>query len=117
FQARALSANCRTTSVPEGRLKVAQHFSAGKAYEQASSPVGTADHRAGQDRKVSAIPTGLDFRLLAYPALKCWATFGRPSGTEAVMYLPDNPLGRFYDPPRALSWSSAANSPSSSPGS
>src|ERR1051325_3175714 len=66
--------------VPEGRLRVAQHFSAGFADLDAvpESRQGRLNQRF---RRVQSSLTGLRTWFNAdLPALKCWATLSRPYG-------------------------------------
>ena len=64
-------------AVPEGHLKLAQHFSAGAAMGKPQVPPGTAAPVADD----SVVPAGLAGGITTYPALKCWAILRRPSGT------------------------------------
>ena len=57
----------------------AQHFSAGSASVSNQVPSGTEEIVRGL---TSFVPNGTFRFLAAHPALKCWAIFGRPRGTE-----------------------------------
>ncbi len=68
-------------AVPEGHLRIAQHFSAGSVMGRKQVPTRPADPRATG----SVVPAGLADGINAYPALKCWAILGRPSGTAKTV--------------------------------
>ena len=64
-------------SVPAGRPEIAQHFSAEMKCGKPPSPV--RDDRSRGRLALSSLP-GLCFWPTPYPALKCWAIVGQPSG-------------------------------------
>ena len=68
-------------AVPEGHLRIAQHFSAGSGMGRYQVPTGTAAPRATG----SVVPAGRADGINAYPALKCWAILGRPCGTARTV--------------------------------
>jgi len=69
--------------VPEGQVKIAQHFSAGSAVpERSTSPGGTTETRSPDRRERSAVPPGLDYAQSTQTQLKCWAIIECPSGAE-----------------------------------
>ena len=77
-----LQQSVRVGAVPQGRPKIAQHFSAGSAM------VGRTKSRQGrpiQGADDSVVPAGLAGGIAAYPALKCWAILSRPSGTATTV--------------------------------
>ena len=67
----------RVGAVPQGRPKIAQHWSAGWEVGEPASP-GRDDSRRG--REVSVAPAGTRFGTAVDPALKCWAIVVRPLG-------------------------------------
>ena len=67
----------QVAAVPEGRLTIAQHLSAGSAMGRHQVPEGRPKHPL----HAAVVPAGLGDSAATNPALKCWAIFGRPSGT------------------------------------
>ena len=59
----------RAAPVSQGRLKIAQHLSAGWAHAGTASPGGTKEALP----RVSFVPPGLTSVAAFNPALKCWA--------------------------------------------
>ena len=71
----------RVGVVPQGRPKIAQHFSAGCAVGEPGSP--GRDDRDSVLSPLSSLP-GLATLTASNPALKCWAILGRPCGTVGI---------------------------------
>src|ERR1051325_4322870 len=74
----------RRVFVPEGRLRIAQHFSAGFADLDAvpESRQGRLNQRFR--RVQSSLPGLKAWFNPKLPALKCWATISRPYGTRTL---------------------------------
>ena len=68
-------------SVPQGRVKIAQCFSTGLVGRCGESRRG----RQRSSPTVLSSPSGLASLRMANPALKCWAIFVCPCGTDGEM--------------------------------
>ena len=66
--------------VPEGHLRLAQRFNAGKSATKRQVPKGRLN--SGARAVPTAVPSGLRPQRTLFPALKRWASLRCPSGTR-----------------------------------
>ena len=84
----------REVFAPEGLVKIAQRFIAGK--KSITSFQSRRDDWNDANPSFSAVPAGLESHLLMFPAINRWAIVGRPYGTK--MFLNDS----FVEIPQSL---------------